>query len=111
MTVIEKILTSDNKHRAFRVKIDTHHVYALYWMHAHCWKEINRLQTNGESTTMLFGSAATIDDLYKTMKFCFTLICKSVIPVKYNEALAIERIYSEFKKLHALETVEDNDDD
>ena len=108
---MKKLLTSDNKNRTFRVKINAHHVYALYWMHAHCWKEIDRLQTNGESTTMLFGNVATIDDLHETMKLCVTLICKAQMHVKYNEALAIERIYSEFEKLHTFESVEDNDDD
>lgn len=111
MTIIEKLLASNNENRAIRIKINTLHVYALYWMHAHCWKEIEKLQSSGKSTTMLFGSVITIDDLHKTMKLCVTLICKASMHVKYNEALAIERIYSEFEKLHTFESVEDNNDD
>lgn len=107
MTIIEKTYEND----FIPQKFDALHVYALHWFRNYCWKEIERLQRYAESTTMLFGSVATIDDLHNLMMLCSILIRKAQTPVTYEDVIAIKQIYAEFEKLHTFESVEDNDDD
>lgn len=106
MTIVEKILASDNK------KIDALHIYALHWFRNYCWKEIERLQRYAESSTMLFNCIMTIDDLHNIMKTCATLINKAQDNyINDYDSIMTKQIYAEFKKLHELESIEDNNDD